>query len=332
MVLTPPDGLATETMRLVLGRRWGLMITSIDYQPVGFGSHHWHVVDSTDTSWFVTVDELYTKRLTMADLDDDAFDRLYAALATARDLRSAGASFVIAPQLTLDGHPLVRIAPGLGIALYPFVDGHSYTFHEMLTPAHRAELLQLLAHLHSVPLSTVAHAHVDDFGIPNRDALELMMQPGDQTLVAAGPYAAPMRALLAANAERLAGALDRYDDLVVDARRRPAQNVLTHGEPHPGNTMHAQSGLVLIDWDTVLIAPPERDLWSLESGDGAVSEAYTATTGRRPRSFMMDMYRTKWDLADLAAYAGRFAGAHVGSEDDEKSWTNVAAVLAGLDQ
>ena len=107
--------------------------------------------------------------------------------------------------------------------------------------------------------------------------------------------------------------------------------MLTHGEPHPGNTMHTQSGLVLIDWDTVLIAPPERDLWSLESGDGAVTQAYTAATGTRPRSFMMEMYRIKWDLADLAAYVSRFAGAHRGNEDDQQSWTNLEALLAGLE-
>lgn len=248
---------------MVLGQRWGLTITSIEYRPVGFGSHHWHVIDSTGTPWFVTVDELCTKRLTMADLNDHSFNRLYAALATASDLRRAGASFVIGPHRTLDGGPLVRIEPGLAIARYPFIDGHSYTFHTIPTPATAAMSSNLL-----------------------------------------GP---------------------------TQHRRQPAEKVLTHGEPHPGNTMHTQSGLVLIDWDTVLIAPPERDLWSLESGDGAVTQAYTAATGTRPRSFMMEMYRIKWDLADLAAYAGRFAGAHLGNEDDQQSWANLEALLTGLE-
>jgi spectinomycin phosphotransferase len=37
--------------------------------------------------------------------------------------------------------------------------------------------------------------------------------------------------------------------------------VVTHGEPHPGNILRAAGGLYLIDWDTVGLALPERDLW-----------------------------------------------------------------------
>jgi aminoglycoside phosphotransferase (APT) family kinase protein len=37
--------------------------------------------------------------------------------------------------------------------------------------------------------------------------------------------------------------------------------VITHGEPHPGNLMVTDRGPVLIGWDTVGLARPERDLW-----------------------------------------------------------------------
>ncbi|WP_432843998.1 phosphotransferase family protein [Dactylosporangium sp. CA-092794] len=40
----------------------------------------------------------------------------------------------------------------------------------------------------------------------------------------------------------------------------PPGLVLTHGEPHPGNTMRTGGGWLLIDWDTALLAAPERDL------------------------------------------------------------------------
>ena len=29
---------------------------------------------------------------------------------------------------------------------------------------------------------------------------------------------------------------------------------------------------LLIDWDTALVAPPERDLWDLDPGDGGTAE------------------------------------------------------------
>jgi hypothetical protein len=36
---------------------------------------------------------------------------------------------------------------------------------------------------------------------------------------------------------------------------------------------------LLIDWDTALIGPPERDLWSLEPGDGTILREYEQATG-----------------------------------------------------
>jgi hypothetical protein len=39
----------------------------------------------------------------------------------------------------------------------------------------------------------------------------------------------------------------------------------------------------LIDWDTALVAPPERDLWSLDPGDWTVLDAYASATGVSPK-------------------------------------------------
>jgi aminoglycoside phosphotransferase (APT) family kinase protein len=55
--------------------------------------------------------------------------------------------------------------------------------------------------------------------------------------------------------------------------------VLTHGEPHAANTIKTDSGLVLIDWDSALIAPRERDLWSLALEDPAILHHYASKAG-----------------------------------------------------
>ena len=53
-----------------------------------------------------------------------------------------------------------------------------------------------------------------------------------------------------------------------------------------------------IDWDTALMAPPERDLWMLETGDGDATDAYTAATGTAIIPAMLDLFRIRWDLSD----------------------------------
>ncbi len=65
--------------------------------------------------------------------------------------------------------------------------------------------------------------------------------------------------------------------------------------------MLTAAGWMLIDWDTALVAPPERDLWSLDPGDGSILSAYADATGVRPRASMIELYRIRWDLADIAS-------------------------------
>ena len=82
--------------RRVLGDGWNIVVAEIAYRPVGFGSHHWEVVDADGRRWFVTADDLDGERSAIVGPGDEAFTRLRAALATAQDLRVSGADFVVA--------------------------------------------------------------------------------------------------------------------------------------------------------------------------------------------------------------------------------------------
>jgi spectinomycin phosphotransferase/16S rRNA (guanine(1405)-N(7))-methyltransferase len=119
--------------------------------------------------------------------------------------------------------------------------------------------------------------------------------------------------------------LARYDALAARADRRRA--VLTHGEPHPGNTMRTAAGWRLIDWDTVLVAPPERDLWLLGA---EAAPAYEAATGVAVLPEMLQLYRMRWDLADLAVGVDRFAAPHAGSADDDETWAILERIVTAL--
>ena len=138
------------------------------------------------------------------------------------------------------------------------------------------------------------------------DAYEILVQR----------HAAPLRRLL-----------DRYDHLVREARARPARAVLTHGEPHPGNTLLTAAGWVLIDWDTALAAPPEPDLWSLDPGDGTILDAYAGLTGVIPRPDLLSLYRLRWDIAEIAVDVGRFRRPHAGTADDSQSWELLSSAV-----
>ena len=328
-MLTPPDGLSEGMLTSALARDWDTGVASMAYQAVGFGSHHWEVADAAGARWFVTVDELETKQRSLDEPLEAAFGRLRASLSAARDLRDCGAAFVVAPVLTRDGEPLVRLDDRLTVAVYPFVDGQSFTWGEFTTPAQRRGMLDLIVSVHTAPAAARRHAAEDDFTVLHRDELELALDSGPAAgATDCGPYARPTARLVAENAAGLRRALARYDALAAAARSRSSGLVLTHGEPHPGNVMLTGSGWVLIDWDTALVAPPERDLWSLDPGDGSVLRHYADATGVTPRPELLELYRIQWDLADIAVTVSRFRRPHPGSEDDEKSWGGLGPLIA----
>ena len=325
-MLTPPDGLPEAALAAALGRWWGMTVASAEYRPVGWGSHHWAVTDAAGSRWFVTADELEHKRMSEREPLDAAFGRLRASLAAATGLHDSGAAFVVAPVLTGQGEPLVRVNDTFGVSVYPFLDGQSYDWGEFSSPGHRLGVLGLVTAVHAAPATASRLAPVDDFAVPQRDALEAAFDPAND-VAGCGPYALRTSLLVRRNATAIRQLLARYDGLVARARPRPGRAVLTHGEPHPGNTMLTAGGWVLIDWDTALVAPPERDLWSLDPGDGSVLDAYADATGTRPQPALLDLYRLRWDLADIAADVSRFRRPHTGTIDDDQSWELLSSLI-----
>jgi hypothetical protein len=318
-VKTWPGDLPEDLLASALARGWNLAVASMTYRPVGFGSHHWEVLDAEGTRWFVTADELENKRHWLGEPLTAAFGRLRASLAAASDLRDCGAAFVVAPVRTVDGDPLARAHDRFGVALYPFVDGKSFEWGEFSTPAHRRAMLDLVVGTHTAPAVAARHAMADDFAVPHRDELEAALGSAGH-VPACGPYARPAALLITENAAPIRRLLARYDELAAQGRTRPSAPVLTHGEPHPGNTMLTSGGWMLIDWDTALVAPPERDLWNLDPGDGSVLGAYADATGVQAAASMLELYRIRWDLADIAIDVSRFRRPHPGSVDDGESW------------
>jgi spectinomycin phosphotransferase/16S rRNA (guanine(1405)-N(7))-methyltransferase len=333
-VLSPPADLDDAgLLARALATGWGLTVSALTYRPVGWGSHHWAVATGTGERFFATVDELELKRHSRTEPLDTAYARLRGALGAARDLRDHDRAFVVAPAPTRAGEPVTRLGDRYALALYPYVDGQSFGWGEYAVPDQRRALLDLVVEVHTAPAAARRRAPVDGFTIPHRDEVEAALRGESPTSGARpGPYAGEVAALIAGSAAPIRRLLDRYDDLVAAARRAPDRAVLTHGEPHAANSMLTADGWRLIDWETALVAPPERDLWHLEPGDGSIVAAYADATGVRPLASALDLYRLRWNLADLAIDVGRFRRPHRAGPDEDKSWEllrDLVAYLAG---
>lgn len=84
---------------------------------------------------------------------------------------------------------------------------------------------------------------------------------------------------------------------------------------------------MLIDWDTVGLAPPERDLWMVVSDTGAESRRYTHATGRPVGTAALALYRVRWALYDIAAFVQQFRTRHRRTADTERMWLSLKNTL-----
>jgi spectinomycin phosphotransferase/16S rRNA (guanine(1405)-N(7))-methyltransferase len=108
---------------------------------------------------------------------------------------------------------------------------------------------------------------------------------------------------------------------------RPERFVVTHGEPHRGNTITTANGVMLVDWDTVLLAPPERDLWWLARDDVTIVDDYEHRTRTAVDTAALEQYRLRWDLTDLALFTAQLHDPHEDNEDTRTAWDALAAYL-----
>jgi thiamine kinase-like enzyme len=320
-VFTKPADLAEEALAGVLKDRWRFTASSLGYQAVGFGSHHWLASNAEGVRVFATVDDLTAKLRTADDTTDAAFSRLRRAFATALSLGTeAGLAFVVAPIPTSDGQVLARLADRYSLVLHPYINGTpAGSDGEFVNGRDRRAVLDMLSQLHRAP---AAKPLTDDFVVPRMDVLRSMLSEPQQTWQG-GPYAEPAHELLRAHAADLEVLVRAYGQLARRVASRGDRLVITHGEAHAANVMRTAGGLVLVDWDTVLLAPPERDLWNIADDDESILDAYASASGVEIDREALSLYRLWWDLAEICEYLSLFWSPHSKTEDTDESWKNL---------
>ena len=320
-----PEGFHESHLIASLADGWGLDVQSARYAAVGFGSYHWDVTDAAGRRYFVTVDDLDQKSW-LGRHRDSAFDGLRAALDTALALRrDAGLQFVLAPIPAADGETVRRACSRHSVALFPFVHGSCGRLGEERAPALRSDVIGMLAELHRAAGVVLPIAPRRYLELTERDCLEAALGELDRRWTG-GPFSEPARDLLASHASALRRRLDTFDRLAGEVAEAGAELVITHGEPHAGNWLRTVDKVFLVDWDTVGLGPPERDLW-LVTRDADELALYTDATGRKVDTAAIALYRLRWELDDIALYTTRFRSAHAHTADTEKAWHSLSGYL-----
>jgi spectinomycin phosphotransferase len=329
-VLTEPRDLDRSELEQILERHWGLRDPQLEYLAVGFGSHHWSSVDARGTRSFITVDDLEADFRTTPDTDF-AFAALNRAFRTANVLSDkASLEFVLAPLVDRAGKIIRRLSDRYAVTVSPFIDGESSEWGAYEEPDDRRMVGALLGRLHAATDSVPSDLPgSEDFAVPSRPALLEALGDLDRRWDF-GPFAEPTRKLLQSSGDELERRLQEYDELAAGVRESSDSWVVTHGEPHRANIIRDLQGAVhLIDWDTTLIGPRERDLWMVLDEDLTGWDEYRDLSGASSLNHeALQVYRWWWDLADIAIFVGGFRRAHERTEDTAKCWGHLSSALA----
>jgi spectinomycin phosphotransferase len=188
-------------------------------------------------------------------------------------------------------------------------------------------VVELLAALHHRPVASQALA-TRGLDVAGRAAFDAALAAVDEPWDG-GPLSEPARQLLRRHRDVVSMWLADLDRLAAGSALAPPARVVTHGEPHPGNLIWTASGLRLLDWDTVAVARPERDMWMIASVDATAAAHYRTLTGTTLDEELLVAYRLLWAVTDVAAFTAQLRAPHGGNIDDERALRGVADLLAG---
>lgn len=287
-----PPHITDDDVLTVVRAHWAEQATLVRHLPVGFGAHHWKVKVQGGESFFVTWDTFTTHHT------PESLERAYAA---ARSLAEAGLEFVLAPRLGTLGHCTVPLQEGR-LSVTEWVDGTSGD-GTIVDGAQALTTADMLTRLHAAtppPLDPWRPLVDADFAYRLVDRTDAPWESGPFAETARQAIRACLAAVAdwAADYHRLAAATD------------PSTWVVTHGEPHTANQLASPERTWLVDWESVRLAPRERDLKTLvENGWAHLAPDLDLE--------LVEMFDLEWRLDEISQYADWFEAEHSGTASDK---------------
>lgn len=311
-MLVEPERLGTERVTDLVRSRWGVPAEDVTYLPEGAGAHHWVVTVAAEPAWVAT-----------ADVMDEPVHvhRIHDAYAAGAELFRRGHEFATAPVACSSGVFLVPAVAGMWMSLSPYVVGRSGAGVTM-DAAQTGDIAEMLGRLHSATPPGRTPSWLP--GPPHRAALAAALDDLDGPW-RTGPYGELARRAVAEARPGIEERLARYDELAACGMQRQQSWVVTHGEPHTGNVVWSDAGPRLLDWESLRIAPRERDLRVVLDGDRDLPQRYLMAGGPQDpvSADLLELFDLEWQLSEIGVNADRFRRQHTGTPDDDRDFRDL---------
>jgi spectinomycin phosphotransferase len=315
-MLEKPD-LPDEQLIACLQHDYGLRIVQVDFLPLGN--------DMNTAVYRVVVDDArpYFLKLRGGNFDE-------TTVAIPRLLSDQGMAQIIAPIATRAGRLWARVDAFTAI-LSPFVAGRN-GFEAEVTDRQRIEIGASLKRLHTAALPQSLRQRIprEQYAPYWRDLVRGFQVRAEGAAIAE-PVAAQLAALLRAKRDIIDTLVLRAEQLGDLLQARSLEYVLCHADIHAANLLIDGDTLYIVDWDTLILAPKERDLMFVGSGidnvwPSAREQAlfYQGYGATEIDPTALAYYRFERIVEDIAAYCEQILLTDQGGQDREEGLRQLA--------
>lgn len=310
-MLEKPD-LPNEKIAVCLRDSYGLAAAEITFLPLGYDVNTavYRVSAGDGAHYFLK-------------LRGGPFDEL--AVAVPQFLGQLGIGAIIGPIHTKEGQPWARVEPFTAI-VYPFVEGQNgfeIPVPAQLWPVLGASLKRI--HTAALPPALKRRLPQETYSPRWRDLAKAFQASAERTPFA-DAVAAQLAAFMRAKRDAIADLIGRAEQLAQALQARQLEMVLCHADIHAGNVLITPAGeLYIVDWDTLALAPKERDLMFPGAGlciaDAPHEEAlfYQGYGQTDIDAIALAYYRYERIVEDIAAYCEQLLATDAGGADREQA-------------
>jgi spectinomycin phosphotransferase len=309
-----PDDQLIDCLQL----NYSLRIAQVNFLPLG---------NDMNTAVYRVLAE--DARAYFLKLRSGAFNDVTVAIP--RLLGDQGMAQVVAPIATSSGALWARMSD-FAVILSPFAAGRN-GFEVELSDRQRVEVGAALKRLHTLALPPALSRRIprESYAPYWRDLVRTFQARAEDT-TCADPVASQLAALLRARREVIDTLVVRAEQLGNALQRRRPELVLCHADIHAGNLLIDGDSLYIVDWDTLILAPKERDLMFIGAGiDDAWPTAreqalfYQGYGATEVNPIALAYYRFERIVEDIAAYCEQLLLTDQGGEDREEGLRQLAS-------
>ncbi len=271
-----------------LERQYHLNVQALEFLPLGQDGWAYRVEDAHAGTFFAKLRQ-HTGALELA--------------VTGHLHNSLGMPWVLAPLPTVDQAHEAETG-GLWLSLYPYISGQDL-MQRGLRPGEGEAIGDMLAQLHAagqrLPPGLLDRLPRESFARHQEMAGRVLAQARETQ--PPGSVQADLAGFISGSRSLIAHIVQRAQELGQTICQRAPAMVVCHADIHGANILAAaDNSLTVIDWDGIMLAPPERDLffWSDSPQQQEILSAYGL---ERPLDEEIGAYYGyEWVVQEIADY------------------------------